>query len=97
MYRYLAHDIHEDIEDFKDDIIDYYLGPNKQFLKKYYLQFLKDRFALFQRMRFDCNVTQKMCKDIMKRSSHWAWKRIRSPSHAGVFYKYNMCRKCGSN
>lgn len=103
---YLAHDIAEDNEDLKLQIIPWILGKHwNTLLVK---DFLNQRDQLLYRMNYRAAVSHQTCYDVMNlttsSSGAWTrrdlfWGRVRDASHSGTIYfegpVYTKARKLG--
>nr|CAH8833106.1 unnamed protein product [Trichobilharzia regenti] len=76
---YLVHDIEEDDEDYKYEILPWALGS---FWKNKLSSFLRQREALWARMNYRAIVSYRCCKELMSIiPSHPVWERNRLPHH----------------
>ena len=87
----LAHDVEEDLENMKMELVPWALGPK---WKVNFANLFKVRDQLFTRIDYRALVSRKCCQQVIDLfPEHWAWKRQRPLHHSGAIYDHHR-KKC---
>lgn len=88
---YLAHDMEEDEEELKYEILYWALGKNWPLRVR---RFLNKRNNLWKRMNYRAIVSCQMCHDLISLApDHYAWHRHRLAHHAGAVRCYDKANQ----
>lgn len=94
IFRYLCHEIHEEVDIFKYKIIEKCLG---ECIKKFQCvqRFDSDRVHLLKRINFHVYYNKEHCEMIFSKYPHVVWYRNRTEEHCGVIMdKDTACFNC---
>ncbi|XP_018328172.1 speedy protein A-like [Agrilus planipennis] len=94
---YLCHEICEEIDEYKDEIVDYYLNIRRLFppsTNQHFQKFMEDRFLFLKRMCYKGHIHRKLCEKLFILFPHVVWNRTRPLQHGGAHRCLPSCKQC---